>query len=79
MASPTFIGAFIGLIIYANNYNTVGLTIGILILVIGVICGILLANWARKNGGTVDFMARIDASPDIDEAIREKNGKERKK
>jgi len=70
MASPTLIGAFIGIVVYANKTDEIGLIIGVLITLCGIVCGILLANWAKRKMGTTEFMAKINASPDIDEAIR---------
>ncbi len=71
------IGAIIGIIVYANKTDEVGLFICILITLGGIVCGILMANWAKRKVGTTEFMARVNASPDIDEAI--KNQKEGKK
>ena len=75
MASPTLIGFFIGIIVYANKTDEVGLMIAIGIAVIGIICGILLANWAKRKVGTTEFMSKINASPDIDEAMRNQSEK----
>lgn len=69
MASPTLIGVFIGIIVYANKPDDVGLIIAFTFTVIGIICGILLANFAKRKVGATEFMARINASPDINEAI----------
>ena len=73
MASPTLIGLFIGIVVYANKTDEIGLVIAIGIAVCGIICGILLANWAKRKVGTTEFMARINASPDINEAVRNQN------
>ena len=75
MVSPTLIGFFIGIIVYANKTDEVGLMIAIGIAVSGIICGILLANWAKRKVGTTEFMSRINASPDIDEAMRNQSEK----
>jgi hypothetical protein len=73
MVSPTLIGLFIGIIVYANKTDEVGFIIAIGIAVCGIICGILWANWAKRKGGTTEFMARINSSTDIDEAMKNHN------
>ena len=75
MASPTLIGAFIGLVVYANKTDDIGLYIAICITIFGIVCGVLLANSVKKKTGTTEFMARINASPDIDDAIKKQNDK----
>jgi hypothetical protein len=62
---------FIGIVIYANKTDNVGLIIGGVVTFTGLIAGILLALWARKNSGSaLEFNARVNASPDIDEIIK---------
>ena len=69
--SPLLIGLFIGVIVYANKTDSIGLFIGSAISVTGLVTGILLALWARKKSGSaVEFNSRINASPDIDEMIK---------
>ena len=38
----------------------------------GIILGIKFANKIAKTKGTTEFISRINASPDIDEAIKDK-------
>lgn len=69
--SPLLIGLFIGIVVYANKTNAIGLIIGIAITLIGLFAGIKLALWARKKQGSATaFNARINASPDIDEILK---------
>ncbi len=69
--SPLLIGLFIGIVIYANKTDGVGLIIGLIATLTGLVLGILLATWARKKSGSAtEFNSRINASPDIDEAIK---------
>lgn len=72
MASPTLIGAFIGIVIYINKTDNLGLTIALIVTLSGIIGGILLANWAKRKTGTTEFISRVNASPDIDEAMKGK-------
>lgn len=69
--SPLLIGLFIGVIVYANKTDSVGLFIGSAVSLTGLITGILLALWARKKSGSAtEFNSLINASPDIDEIIK---------
>jgi F0F1-type ATP synthase assembly protein I len=64
--SPTIIGVGLGFIIYSHFQNTTGLIFGIIISLIGFIIGIVLANKKYKTTGTVRFLSRISATPEID-------------
>jgi hypothetical protein len=75
MASPTLIGLVIGLVVYANKPDEIGFLIAISIGICGIVCGILLANWAKRKVGTTEFISSIHATPDIDEAVRNEENK----
>ena len=64
--SPTLIGIAFGFGIYLNFPNLTGTIIGILIAVIGLIIGIVLATKKFKTTGTIDFLSRISATPELD-------------
>ena len=66
MISPILISSFIGFIIYYNFQNTLGLVISFIVIVIGLYLGIRLANKKYKSTGTIDFLSRIDSSPELD-------------
>ena len=66
--SPTLIGIAFGFVIYLNFPNLTGTIIGILIAVIGLIFGIVLATKKFKTTGTIDFLSRISATPELDNA-----------
>lgn len=40
--------------------------------VLGIALGLKVANSIRRKQSALDFSARVNASPDIDEAVREK-------
>jgi hypothetical protein len=64
--SPTLIGIVFGLILYDYFQNLAGIIAGCFIAFIGILIGI---NWATnkfKTTGTIHFLSRIDASPDLD-------------
>ncbi|MGH2666449.1 hypothetical protein [Flavobacterium sp.] len=64
--SPTLIGLGLGCILYYNFQNTIGLIFGILIAVIGLFCGVALATNKYNTTGTVSFLSKVNASPDLD-------------
>ncbi len=66
VASPLLIGLAIGAIIYFSNQTTVRLIIGIGVAVSGLIVGIIWATKQWKGKGTIWFMSRIMATPELD-------------
>ncbi len=72
VASPLLLGVLIGGIVYLSNPTPGRLAIGILILVAGLIIGIAWASHVWKKRGTINFISRIDASPEFDEEEKEK-------
>jgi hypothetical protein len=64
--SPTLLGIAFGFGIYYNFPNLTGMIIGILIIVIGLIIGIVLATKKFKTTGTIHFLSRISATPELD-------------
>lgn len=64
--SPTLLGIAFGLGIYYNFPNLTGMIIGVLIIVIGLIIGIVLATKKFKTTGTIHFLSRISATPELD-------------
>jgi len=74
MISPTLIGGIFGAIIYFNSENLIGKIAGISIGVLGLLIGIILATKIFKSKkGTVWFISRIMATPELDEEIEEEN------
>ena len=64
--SPLLLSAFLGFIIYASNPSMFRLILSIVITLIGLIIGIIWATHIWKTRGTVDFVSRISASPELD-------------
>ncbi len=64
--SPTIIGLGIGFMSYRAIGDVYGEIAGIIISIIGFVLGLLLAVKKWKNGGTVHFLSRISATPEID-------------
>jgi hypothetical protein len=77
VASPMLIGLGIGAINYFPNPTTTRLVIGISIATLGLIIGILLATkiWNTKEG-TIWFLSRIMATPELDKKEAETNDKQ---
>ena len=66
VASPLFFGLILGLVVYGIFPNTVGLIFGIAIATLGLTLGIIFATRIWKKRGTVDFISRASASPELD-------------
>lgn len=72
MISPTLIGVIIGIIVYLNFPNTTGKVIGISIGILGLLIGVIWATKIFKSKkGTVWFMSRIMATPELDKKENE--------
>jgi hypothetical protein len=66
VASPFLTGLGIGCLVYFPHPNTTRLVIAIIISLAGLITGIYFANRIWKKKGTVWFMSRIMATPELD-------------
>lgn len=65
--SPTLLCSGIGALIYFSNPNSTNLIIAVCIGLLGLVCGIVYANRIWKTKGTVWFMSRVSATPELDE------------
>lgn len=75
VASPLLIGLVIGAFIYLTEPNTTRLMIGSIIATAGLIIGIIWATKQWKGKGTVWFMSRIMATPELDKPEEESQPK----
>ncbi len=66
VASPLFLGLVIGLAVYGIYQSATGLVVGIVIAALGLTVGIVFATKIWKKRGTVDFVSRVSASPELD-------------
>jgi uncharacterized protein YneF (UPF0154 family) len=71
--SPLLIGLAIGALIYYNKQDFVGLILGIIVTVISLITGIILATKIWKKKGTISFLSRISATPELNEPEEKSN------
>ncbi len=73
VASPLLIGLGIGAFIYFPDPTTIRLVLGIIVATLGLIVGIIWANKAWKGKGTIWFVSRVMATPELDEPDEENN------
>lgn len=66
VASPLFFGLIIGLVIYGIYPTNIGLILGVAVATLGLVIGIIFATKIWKKRGTVDFISRVSASPELD-------------
>ena len=66
VASPLLFAAIIGFLVYISKPNVTRLIIGIVIVVVGLIFGIIWANKIWRGKGTIHFISRVNASPELD-------------
>jgi FtsH-binding integral membrane protein len=64
--SPFLIGCIISFFIYLNFPTPLGLAVSIGIVVIFSGIGIYFANKIWKKTGTIAFLSRLDATPELD-------------
>lgn len=73
VASPLLTGGMIGFIIYISRKDWLGFVIAILITLSGLVVGIVWATKVSKKEGTISFISRIRATPDLDYTENEIN------
>jgi uncharacterized membrane protein len=66
VASPLLVGVILAAFIYFSDPSIDRFFIGVLIVIIALIVGIAWANKIMKTKGTLWFMSRIMATPDLD-------------
>ena len=68
MLSPTLIGLILGIIVYVEIKNTIGIILGVALSATGVAVGIIWATRIfRSKKGTVHFISRIQSTPELDD------------
>ena len=73
--SPTLLGIGFGFGIYYYFPNQNGTIFGIIVAVIGFIVGLIWATNKFKTTGTILFLSRITATPELDNVEKTENGK----
>lgn len=64
--SPSLLAAFIAVVIYFSNPSTTTFIVSLVIFISGIILGVYFATKIWKTKGTVWFMSRIMATPELD-------------
>lgn len=72
VVSPLLAGLVLGAIIYFSNPTTMSLVIAICVVLISLIVGIVFATRIWKKQGTMHFVSRVMASPELDNLDEEK-------
>ena len=75
--SPTLIGIAFGLAFYFNLPNDFGLIISNLIAITGLTIGIIWATKKFRTTGTIHFLSRISATPELDNVEKTESGKKK--
>ncbi len=71
--SPILIGGIIGAIIYFNMQSTLGIILASIPAIAGIVVGVLWATKVYKTKeGTMHFISRVDATPELDKKEEEK-------
>lgn len=68
VASPLLLGMGIAAFIYIPNPTTENTIAAVSIAACGLFIGIHWANRTWKNKGTVQFLSRINATPELDDS-----------
>jgi hypothetical protein len=66
LLSPTILGIALGWVIYYYFPTLAGLIFAILAVGIGLVLGIVLATKKFKTTGTIHFLSRISATPELE-------------
>jgi VIT1/CCC1 family predicted Fe2+/Mn2+ transporter len=64
--SPFLTGVIIIVIVYFSNPSTQRLIVAIVVAFIGLLVGIVFATKVLKKEGTIHFVPRITANPELD-------------
>ena len=67
VASISVLGGIFGGIIYLIIPNTIGFILGVIVASIGIVFSMFYATKIWKKRGTVNFISRISATPELDE------------
>lgn len=67
VASPLIIGSIAGFVVYLAVKGIAGILLGSLIALAGLIAGIVWANKVWKKKGTMHFMSRNIAMPELEQ------------
>ncbi len=72
VASPLLAALVIAALIYFSNPTILRFIIAILVILVGLIVGIIFATRVWKKQGTIHFVSRVMATPELDNLDEEK-------
>lgn len=72
VASPLLLGLVLGAVIYFSNPSDGRLALGIFVALVGLFAGIVFATKVWKKQGTIHFVSRIMATPELDNSDEKK-------
>jgi hypothetical protein len=72
VASPLLIGLGIGALVYFSHPTELRMIVGISVAALGLVIGIVWATRVWKKYGTMRFLSRIIATPELDNNKEEK-------
>lgn len=64
--SPILFTVIVAVLVNWYADSPVGNILAICILLLGIIAGVVLAEYARKHGGAINFISRLNATPELD-------------
>ena len=64
--SPIIISIILAVVVYYFKQDRIGQILSILILLAGIITGVIWATRIYRKRGTVNFMAKVSGSPELD-------------
>lgn len=70
VASPLIVSCAIGGLIYLNWKNTIALIVCSFVILIGLVIGIVWATKIWRKHGTMNFLSKLNATPDLDNLVR---------
>lgn len=71
VVSPLIAGLAIAALVYFPNPTGTRLVVAVLVIAIGLIIGIVFASRVWKKKGTIHFISRINASPELDDVAED--------
>ena len=71
--SPFAIGVILGFLTYKYFPGTAGIICGLVLAFSGLIIGIIWAEYIRKKYGSMNFLGKVNGSPELDNPEEKRN------
>ena len=65
--APAIVGIGVGIFVWSRLANLWGIVIGSTVAVSSIIGGIMWANKMSRKNGSIQFMAKVSATPELDD------------